>query len=570
MNNFSPFPLETPAFPTPPPYPARTAPPLHHSPISSSDSDRADDGEDLLRRLSSGDLFVPSQLLPPVLPPSSSPSSHVMQHQPPGQGTSAAPPPSSAATSSGGTTSPTGPGSNQGFPPHHPLSMSKHLCAICGDRASGKHYGVYSCEGCKGFFKRTVRKELTYACREDRNCLVDKRQRNRCQYCRYEKCLQMGMRREAVQEERQRSKAARAGSALHMSSTASNDSESERATSATPTVNPWSSSSASGADFSVDKLLAADSIMLGSFLHEQEGAQVRPLDLALLTATLHQPEANRQLVEVCERELHQAAQYARMCPLIGEMPLSDQVALIKCGWNELHLSAMGARAVFAGVAHGLVLSTGMCITPSQAHLFGLSGLIERMSSELIAKMSELRVDNYELACLRGIILFNPDAKGLSNADRIEACRELLYSALEEHCQQHHPTDLSRFAKLLLRLPSLRSIGLKCLEPLFFSQLFPTLPFDTFLYKLIQSPTRDLRQIALEVETDEYHKRLRTPLATPSPMNSLTAEFFAAFGNPPGSAGSAASGAITPVSPPDAGGFGYGAGGFIKQEQNHPY
>ncbi len=51
---------------------------------------------------------------------------------------------------------------NANYPP---LSGSKHLCAICGDRASGKHYGVYSCEGCKGFFKRTVRKELTYACR---------------------------------------------------------------------------------------------------------------------------------------------------------------------------------------------------------------------------------------------------------------------------------------------------------------------------------------------------------------------------------------------------------------------
>lgn len=63
-----------------------------------------------------------------------------------------------------------------------------------------------SCEGCKGFFKRTVRKDLSYACREERNCIIDKRQRNRCQYCRYQKCLQMGMKREAVQEERQRTK----------------------------------------------------------------------------------------------------------------------------------------------------------------------------------------------------------------------------------------------------------------------------------------------------------------------------------------------------------------------------
>lgn len=57
----------------------------------------------------------------------------------------------------------------------------------------------FSCEGCKGFFKRTVRKDLSYACREDKNCIIDKRQRNRCQYCRYQKCLGMGMKREAVQ-----------------------------------------------------------------------------------------------------------------------------------------------------------------------------------------------------------------------------------------------------------------------------------------------------------------------------------------------------------------------------------
>ena len=88
---------------------------------------------------------------------------------------------------------------NGQFPPNHPLSGSKHLCSICGDRASGKHYGVFSCEGCKGFFKRTVRKDLSYACREDRNCVIDKRHRNRCQYCRYQKCLAMGMKREAVQ-----------------------------------------------------------------------------------------------------------------------------------------------------------------------------------------------------------------------------------------------------------------------------------------------------------------------------------------------------------------------------------
>lgn len=114
------------------------------------------------------------------------------------------PTPSNASSSSTMTNSFSASNEKPQFPPNHPLSGSKHLCSICGDRASGKHYGVHSCEGCKGFFKRTVRKELSYACREEKNCIIDKKQRNRCQYCRYQKCLNMGMKREAVQEERQR------------------------------------------------------------------------------------------------------------------------------------------------------------------------------------------------------------------------------------------------------------------------------------------------------------------------------------------------------------------------------
>ena len=38
-------------------------------------------------------------------------------------------------------------------------------CAICGDRATGKHYGASSCDGCKGFFRRSVRKKSSYTCR---------------------------------------------------------------------------------------------------------------------------------------------------------------------------------------------------------------------------------------------------------------------------------------------------------------------------------------------------------------------------------------------------------------------
>lgn len=76
------------------------------------------------------------------------------------------------------------------------------FCVVCGDKASGRHYGAISCEGCKGFFKRSVRKQLSYVCRANQDCEVTKHHRNRCQFCRLQKCLAMGMRADHCQPER--------------------------------------------------------------------------------------------------------------------------------------------------------------------------------------------------------------------------------------------------------------------------------------------------------------------------------------------------------------------------------
>lgn len=64
---------------------------------------------------------------------------------------------------------------------------------ICEDKATGLHYGIITCEGCKGFFKRTVQNRRVYTCVADGTCEITKAQRNRCQYCRFKKCIEQGM-----------------------------------------------------------------------------------------------------------------------------------------------------------------------------------------------------------------------------------------------------------------------------------------------------------------------------------------------------------------------------------------
>lgn len=75
-------------------------------------------------------------------------------------------------------------------------SLQHTICKVCGDTASGNHFGVLSCEACKSFFRRSVRANARYACRGNRSCAIEKNTRNRCQYCRLQKCLSMGMRKE--------------------------------------------------------------------------------------------------------------------------------------------------------------------------------------------------------------------------------------------------------------------------------------------------------------------------------------------------------------------------------------
>ncbi|GMR35951.1 hypothetical protein PMAYCL1PPCAC_06146, partial [Pristionchus mayeri] len=78
-------------------------------------------------------------------------------------------------------------------------SPRKPTCAVCGDTALGKHYGVMACNGCKGFFRRTVWKERKYKCRAEGECAIDMEQRNSCRACRYTTCLRVGMNPRAVQ-----------------------------------------------------------------------------------------------------------------------------------------------------------------------------------------------------------------------------------------------------------------------------------------------------------------------------------------------------------------------------------
>ncbi|VDK64064.1 unnamed protein product [Onchocerca ochengi] len=103
--------------------------------------------------------------------------------------------------------------------PDSSTSNKPALCKVCGDKSSGFHYGVTACEGCKktwhipigtvwkllstasvvkGFFRRSIQKQMEYRCLRDGKCHIHRLNRNRCQFCRFRKCLAVGMSRDSV------------------------------------------------------------------------------------------------------------------------------------------------------------------------------------------------------------------------------------------------------------------------------------------------------------------------------------------------------------------------------------
>lgn len=72
------------------------------------------------------------------------------------------------------------------------------ICRVCGDRATGYHFNAMTCEGCKGFFRRAMKRSIHLNCPFQGSCVITKNNRRQCQACRLRRCVDIGMRKELI------------------------------------------------------------------------------------------------------------------------------------------------------------------------------------------------------------------------------------------------------------------------------------------------------------------------------------------------------------------------------------
>ncbi len=111
------------------------------------------------------------------------------------------------------------------------------------------------------------------------------------------------------------------------------------------------------------------------------------------------------ILQAADRQLYQLVEWAKHIPHFTDLPVEDQMVLLKTGWNELLIAEFSHRSM--NVKDGIVFATGIVVNRPGAHGAGVGTIFDRVLTELVAKMREMKMDRTELGCLRAVVLFNP-------------------------------------------------------------------------------------------------------------------------------------------------------------------
>ncbi|XP_062324031.1 estrogen-related receptor gamma-like isoform X1 [Osmerus eperlanus] len=319
-------------------------------------------------------------------------------------------------------------------------SVAKRLCLVCGDVASGYHYGVASCEACKAFFKRTIQGNIEYSCPANSECEITKRRRKSCQACRFMKCLAVGMMREGVRLDRVRGGRQKYKRRI--------DAENS------PYLIPQSSLPQKRT-FPLGGI-AENKVVSLLLLAEPEGIFAMP-DPTVPDSDI---KALTTLCDLADRELVVNIGWAKHIPGFPSLSLADQMSLLQSGWMEILI----LRVVFRSLASEdkLVYAEDYVMDEEQSKQAGLFDLNNAIL-QLVRKFRAMKLEREEFVVLKAIALANSDSMQIEDSEAVQGLQDVLHGALQDYESTQHPEDPRRAGKLIMTLPLLRQTASRAVQ-----------------------------------------------------------------------------------------------------------
>lgn len=334
------------------------------------------------------------------------------------------------------------------------------LCRVCGDKASGFHYGVHACEGCKGFFRRSIQQKIQYRpCLKNQQCNIMRVNRNRCQYCRLKKCIAVGMSRDAVRfgrvpkkekariiEQMHRVNCQTQANQLHSLLQNSDDLIQAviMAHKQTNTLSPQNVQCMREAAKCNNEYINVPAHM------------ACPLNAALARDPNDNNPEWEDFYDFYTPAIISVVNFAKSVPGFTVLNQDDQVTLLKAATFEVLLVR---NACLFDTENGTMMFTcGKLFKRPPPDTANSAGYLLESMFDFAERFNALKLMEEEIALFSAIVLLSPDRPGLRNVEQIEKLQNKLTESLQTVITTNHKEDNTLFAKLLMKTTELRTLN----------------------------------------------------------------------------------------------------------------
>ncbi|NXC40078.1 NR1H4 protein, partial [Penelope pileata] len=359
------------------------------------------------------------------------------------------------------------------------LKGQEELCVVCGDKASGYHYNALTCEGCKGFFRRSITKNAVYRCKNGGHCEMDMYMRRKCQECRLKKCKAVGMLAECLLTEVQcKSKRLRKNFKQKSSFLCNIKLEDVGLNS-----KHVSSTTRPGKTLEKVELTPGEHQLLDHIVAAHQKYTI-PLEEAkkFLQETASPEESFLRLSETAVVHVQVLVNFTKRLPGFESLASEDQIALLKGSTIEamfLHSAQIYNQRISecqssSEIGHEILTNgnaadklgvgckkSNSVLLPGSDKSVHILSITEEFITALFyfyRSMGELKVTETEYALLAATTVFFSDRPLLRNKRHVEELQEPLLALLYKYSKIHHPEDPQHFARLIGRLTQLRTLN----------------------------------------------------------------------------------------------------------------